>query len=191
MRTGRFLALAAAVVGGAAAGWLVLSHRSAYSDAPTQPSLAIPVTAGVARAEDVPVYAQGVGTVQAINTVNVKSRVDGNIMQAYFTPGQEVQQNERLFLIDPRPYQATLNQAKANAAKDEAQLAGAQRDLERYGRLVGSGFQTRQSFEDQQAMVANCRRRGGRPGGGRSGATQPRLHHDPRADRRAHRRAAG
>jgi multidrug efflux system membrane fusion protein len=64
-----------------------------------------------------------------------------------------VQQNERLFLIDPRPYQATLDQANANLAKDNAQLSGAERDLARYGRLVGSGFQTRQSYEDQQAMV--------------------------------------
>jgi membrane fusion protein, multidrug efflux system len=116
--------------------------------------MAIPVTSGVALAQDVPIYVQGVGTIHAINTVNVKSRVDGEIMQAFFTPGQEVEQNDRLFLIDPRPYQAALDQAKANEAKDTAQLIGAQRDLDRYGKLVGSGFQTRQSFEDQQATVA-------------------------------------
>jgi multidrug efflux system membrane fusion protein len=131
-----------------------MGHRSARSDAPPPPSLAISVAADVAKAEDVPVFAEGIGTVQAINTVNVKSRVDGEVMLAYFTPGQEVQRNDGLFLIDPRPYQAALNQAKANAAKDEAQLAGAQRNLERYGKLVGSGFQTRQSFDDQQATVA-------------------------------------
>ena len=84
-------------------------------------------------------------------------------MQAFFTQGQEVQQNAPLFLIDPRPYQATLDQAKANAAKDTAQLQGAQRDLARYGKLVGTGFQTRQSFEDQQATVGQLQA----PGAGR------------------------
>jgi membrane fusion protein, multidrug efflux system len=135
------------------AGWLALGRDTAHSAAPP-PNPEIPVTAGTARAQDVPIYVQGIGTVQAINTVNVKSRVDGAIMQAFFTQGQEVQQNAPLFQIDPRPYQAALDQAKANAAKDQAQLLGAQRDLERYGKLVGSGFQTRQSFEDQQATVA-------------------------------------
>ena len=154
MRMRRFVAVAAVAVGASAAGWVLMGHRSARSDAPPPPSLAIPVAADVAKAEDVPVFAEGIGTVQAINTVNVKSRVDGEIMLAYFTPGQEVQRNDGLFLIDPRPYQAALNQAKANVAKDEAQLAGAQRNLERYGKLVGSGFQTRQSFDDQQATVA-------------------------------------
>ena len=128
MRMRRFVAVAAVAVGASAAGWVLMGHRSARSDAPPPPSLAIPVAADVAKAEDVPVFAEGIGTVQAINTVNVKSRVDGEIMLAYFTPGQEVQRNDGLFLIDPRPYQAALNQAKANVAKDEAQLAGAQRE---------------------------------------------------------------
>jgi len=153
MRTGRVAAVATVAICVGAVGWLLRGHDTAHS-ATTPPDTAIPVTSGVALAKDVPVYIQGVGVVQAINTVNVKSRVDGEIMRAFFTPGQEVEHNDTLFLIDPRPYQAALDQAKANEIKDSAELAGAQRDLERYGKLVGSGFQTRQSFEDQQATVA-------------------------------------
>jgi len=92
--------------------------------------------------------------VRPINTVNVKSRVDGTIVAVFFKQGQEVRQGDPLFLIDPRPYQATLDQANANEAKDAAQLEGARRDMERYGKLVTSGFQSRQSYEDQQATVA-------------------------------------
>jgi membrane fusion protein, multidrug efflux system len=153
MQTGYIAAGAAVLIVGGLGGWLVFGHETARSAAPpTNP--AIPVTADVARAEDVPVYVQGVGTVQAINTVNVKSRVDGEIVAVYFNQGQEVKQGDKLFLIDPRPYQAALDQAKANEAKDTAQLQGAQRDMDRYGKLVPSGFQSRQSYEDQQATVA-------------------------------------
>ena len=153
MPTGRVAATVVIVIAVGAAGWLLRDHDAAHSAAPP-PDPAIPVTAGTAQAQDVPVFVQGIGTVQAVNTVNVRSRVDGEILRAFFTEGQEVQQNDPLFLIDPRPYQAAVDQAKANAAKDRAQLQGAQRDLGRYGKLVGSGFQTRQSFDDQQAMVA-------------------------------------
>jgi multidrug efflux system membrane fusion protein len=114
----------------------------------------IPVTAGVVVAQDVPQYLQGIGTVQAFNAVAVKSRVDGAIVKVAFTEGQEVQRGDLLFQIDPAPYQAAQALAMANKEKDEAQLVTAQADLVRYGRLVGSGFQTRQSFEQQQGMVA-------------------------------------
>jgi membrane fusion protein, multidrug efflux system len=154
MRTGRIVAVATVLIAAGLGSWFVLGRETARSDAPPPPSPAIPVTAGIAQARDVPLYVRGVGTVQAINTVSVKSRVDGEIMQAFFTQGQEANQGDKLFLIDPRPYQAALDQARANATKDEAQLIGAQRDLARYGKLVSSGFQTRQSFEDQQATVA-------------------------------------
>jgi multidrug efflux system membrane fusion protein len=114
----------------------------------------VPVTAGVVAAQDVPQYLQGIGTVQAYNAVAVKSRVDGAIVKVAFTEGQEIQKGDLLFQIDPAPYQAALALASANKEKDEAQLATAQADLVRYGKLVGSGFQTRQSFEQQQGQVA-------------------------------------
>jgi membrane fusion protein, multidrug efflux system len=114
----------------------------------------IPVTAGVVTAQDVPQFLEGIGTVQAFNTVTVKTQVDGAIVKVAFVEGQEVRQNDLLIQIDPRPYEAALALAMATKEKDSAQLATAQADLVRYGRLVGPGFQTRQSFEDQQGLVA-------------------------------------
>jgi multidrug efflux system membrane fusion protein len=114
----------------------------------------IPVTAGTVLAEDVPVLLRGIGTVQAYNMVAVKSRVDGQIVKIEFKEGQEVKAGDPLMQIDPRPYQATLQQALAAKQKDEAQLVTAQADLERYGQLVGSGHQTRQSYDQQKGLVA-------------------------------------
>jgi membrane fusion protein, multidrug efflux system len=115
---------------------------------------AIPVTAGTVASEDVPAFLHGIGTVQAYNMVSVKSRVDGQIIKISFKEGQDVKVGDPLIQIDPRPYQAALQQALAAKQKDEAQLATAQGDLERYGQLVGSGHQTRQSYENQKGLVA-------------------------------------
>jgi multidrug efflux system membrane fusion protein len=113
----------------------------------------IPVTAGVAETGDVPVYVEGLGTVQAFNTVSVKTRVDGQITKVLFKEGQEVKAGDPLFQIDPRPFEAALQQAQANKQKDEAQLKSAQLDLERYEKLLPSGFQTRQSYDQQKGTV--------------------------------------
>jgi membrane fusion protein, multidrug efflux system len=114
----------------------------------------VPVTAGVVTARDVPRILRGIGTVQAFNTVTVTPQVDGTIVKVAFTEGQEVKTGDLLYQIDPRPYQAALDLAKAARAKDEAQLVTARGDLVRYGKLVGSGYQTRQSFDAQQGQVA-------------------------------------
>ena len=114
---------------------------------------AIPVTAGTVTAQDVPVFLQGIGTVQAYNSVAVKSRVDGQIVKVNFKEGDEVKEGEPLFEIDPRPFQAALEQAQAAKQKDEAQLAGAKLDLARYEKLLGTGYQTRQSYDNQTALV--------------------------------------
>jgi membrane fusion protein, multidrug efflux system len=117
------------------------------------PAPGIPVTAGTVVAADVPVFLHGIGTVQAYNMVAVKSRVDGQIVKVDFKEGQEVKEGDPLFQIDPRPYQAALEQAQAAMQKDQAQLAGAKLDLERYSKLLGTGYQTRQSFDQQTALV--------------------------------------
>jgi multidrug efflux system membrane fusion protein len=113
----------------------------------------VPVTAGTVAAQDVPVFLHGIGTVQAYNMVAVKSRVDGQIVKVDFKEGQDIKTGDPLFQIDPRPYQAALEQAQAAKQKDEAQLSGAQLDLDRYEKLIGSGWQTRQSYDQQKATV--------------------------------------
>jgi membrane fusion protein, multidrug efflux system len=113
----------------------------------------IPVTAGVVEQRDMPVYVRGIGTVQAFKTVAIKTRVDGQIVKIAFEEGQDVKKGDPLFQIDPRPFQALLEQAQAAKQRDEAQLVGAKLDLERYGKLIGSGFQSRQSLDQQQATV--------------------------------------
>jgi membrane fusion protein, multidrug efflux system len=127
-----------------------LSSRPAPANA-TPPE--IPVTEATAETKTIPVYVKGLGTVQGYNTVNVRSQVSGQITKVFFREGQEVKAGDPLFQIDPRPFQAALNQALANKAKDEAQLQGAQLDLERYRKLLAPGFQSRQSFDQQTATV--------------------------------------
>lgn len=114
----------------------------------------IPVTATTVTTQDVPEVLHGIGTVQAFNMVTVKTRVDGPIVKVAFTEGQEVKQGDLLFQIDPRPYQASLEQAQAAKERDQAQLVTARMDLDRYAHLVGSGFQTRQSYDQQKGLVA-------------------------------------
>jgi multidrug efflux system membrane fusion protein len=94
----------------------------------------------------------GLGTVQGFNTVQVRSRVDGEIDKIAFREGQTVQQGDLLAEIDPRPYQATLDQAKAKKQQDEANLANANLDLQRYTKL--GEFATRQQLDTQRSTVA-------------------------------------
>jgi multidrug efflux system membrane fusion protein len=93
---------------------------------------AVSVVAGMAEVKDVPVYLTGLGTVQAFNTVTVNTRVDGELDKVDFTEGQDVKAGDVLAQIDPRPFQAALDLAKATKAKDMAQLANAKVDLQRY-----------------------------------------------------------
>ena len=100
-----------AVIIAAIGGGYLIDHLTAKKAPP--PQAVIPVTPGAVTVKDVPVYVRGLGTVQAFNTVQIKSRVDGNITQVQFTEGQEVKQGDPLFQIDPRPFQAMLEQAQA------------------------------------------------------------------------------
>jgi multidrug efflux system membrane fusion protein len=113
---------------------------------------AVPVKTAAVEKADFPVYLTGLGTVQGFNTVTVRTRIDGQIDKIAFKEGQQVQQGDVLVHIDPRPYQAALDQAKAKKAQDEASLANANLDLQRYTKL--GEFATRQQTDTQRSTVA-------------------------------------
>jgi multidrug efflux system membrane fusion protein len=133
------------------AAWYWLAHRPpAAPKAP--PAIAVNV-ASVARA-DVPVYLEGLGTVQAFYTVTVTARVDGRIDRVAFREGQDVKKGALLVQIDPRPYQAALGVAIAARDKDRAQLENARRDLERYELLAPEDLASKQTVDTQRALIA-------------------------------------
>jgi multidrug efflux system membrane fusion protein len=103
--------------------------------------------------EDVPIYLTGIGTVQAFNTVNVQSRIDGEIISINFSEGQDVKRGDVLATIDPRPLQAQLEQQIAMRQKSQALLDGALLDMRRYEMLVQKDFATRQQVDQQHALV--------------------------------------
>src|SRR6202047_3298799 len=112
---------------------------------------AVPVTIAPVVKADFPVYLTGLGTVQGFNTVVVRTRVHGQIDQIAFKEGQLVKQGDLLAQIDPRPFQAALNQAKAKKEQDEANLANVNLDLQRFTKL--GQFATRQQLDTQRSMV--------------------------------------
>ena len=114
----------------------------------------IPVVASTVKRADVPISLAGFGTVQAFNSVLVKSRVDGQIVKINFSEGQEIKAGEVLVEIDPAPFEAALAQAQANKLKDEAQLHNARLDFERASRLAATGSGSKQQYDTSQALVA-------------------------------------
>jgi multidrug efflux system membrane fusion protein len=126
--------------------------RSQTAERASPRQQAVPVSVVPVQQVDFPVYLTGLGTVQGFNTVQVRSRVDGQIDKIAFTEGQIVKQGELLASIDPRPYQATLDQAKAKKAQDEASLANANLELQRSTKL--GEFATAQRIDTQRSTVA-------------------------------------
>ncbi len=145
------LGLAALVGGYAAFSWFSSSKPVAKAAAPQRP---VPVLAAKAAAQDVPVFLRGLGTVTAFNTVSLRSRVEGNITAVNFKEGQYVHQGDLLIQLDARPYQAALDQAKANLARDQALLSNAKVDLTRYSNLLKRNFTPEQQVATQQTTVA-------------------------------------
>ncbi len=115
---------------------------------------AIPVLTAVARAADVPVYIEGVGTGKALQSVLVRSQADGTLLKLGFIEGQDVKAGDLIAQIDPRLYQATLDQNIAKKASDEALLANAKLDFDRYTKLALTKAATTQQLDTQKALVA-------------------------------------
>jgi membrane fusion protein, multidrug efflux system len=114
---------------------------------------AVPVSIATAARQDVPIYLTGLGAVQALFTVAIHAQVDGKLQDVFFKEGQRVKKGDVLAKIDPRLYQAALDQAKARKAQDEAALVAAEKDLERSKTLVQKHFETEQNVDQQQAKV--------------------------------------
>src|SRR5438270_97974 len=114
---------------------------------------AVPVAVAPVVARDVPVYLDGLGNVNALNTVTVKTRIDGQLLRFDFQEGQIVNAGQEIAVIDPAPSEAQLAQAEANRFKDEATLQNAQHDLERYADLYKAGVVSQQQYNTQQSSV--------------------------------------
>jgi membrane fusion protein, multidrug efflux system len=153
MKTMAIGALAALAVAG---GGLGAAHRwtVAHAAAQTPAVPTVPVVAGEVMRHDVPIFLRGVGTVIAYNTVVVRSQIQGQLTRIAFTEGQPVHAGDLLAEIDPRPFQAQLDQVTATRDRDRAQLVNAQANLKRYTDLGAKGWASQQLVDTQQAQVA-------------------------------------
>jgi multidrug efflux system membrane fusion protein len=143
----------------AAVGWAIFGRgqdplKKGFAGKKGDANTPVSVVAATAQVADVPVYLDGVGTTKALNTANVTSLVDGTLLSVDYSEGQEVKEGDVLARVDPTTYQAQLDQAVAKKALDEAQLANARKDLERYVSLVKTNAVTKQQEDTQRATVA-------------------------------------
>ena len=156
MRLNRSVILVGLLFIAAAGGAITFRHgwpskNAAEAEAAPPPA---PVVAGTVAQHDVPIYLNGVGTVIAYNTDVVRAQIQGQIISINFTEGQQVHAGDLLAQIDPRPYQAQIEQFTANRDRDQAQLANAQANLNRYTPLEQKGFATSQLLDTQKAQVS-------------------------------------
>ena len=153
LRSSLFAGIVIVVVAvGGYAGW---HYRWSHNpSAMTLAAAVVPVAIATAQQRDVPIYLTGLGTVKAFNTVTIRTQVDGQLVRVAFIEGQEVKTGDLLAQIDPRTYQAALDQAIARKVQDEANLANAKLNLQRYSALALEDFATRQQLDTQRALVA-------------------------------------
>src|SRR6202162_4726442 len=149
MVTSFALAVCASLSGCSSSSSSDAKQQKAQAAAPRSVSVAV----ATVQKQDVPVYLTGLGSVTAFNTANIKSRVDGQIMQVNFKEGQNVKQGDLLIVIDPRPYQVQLEQMQAQLFKDQATLRDARLNLERFTTLIPSGSIAQQQVDTQKSLV--------------------------------------
>ena len=140
-------------------GGLAVTHKGPFERPAPPPAAAapVPVVAGAVAQHDVPIYLTGVGTVIAFNTVVVHSQIQGQIVSINFTEGQTVHIGDLLAQIDPRPYQAQIDQVTATRDRDQAQLANAQANLGRYTQLVKKGGPPHNWWRPRRRKSRSCR----------------------------------
>src|ERR1700684_3416223 len=142
------------IVALAAGGLLYFTHIYPLEKVEAKPTVpTVPIVAGTVTQHDVPIYLSGVGTVIAYNTDIVRAQIQGQIISINFTEGQTVHAGDLLAQIDPRPYQALIDQYVGNLQRDQAQLINAQANLTRYTQLGDKGWATPQLIETQKAQV--------------------------------------
>lgn len=145
----------AAILAGAGLWFFGTDRKPAVAAAPVP--AAVPVVAASVTGKDVPIYLRGIGTVIAYNTDVVRSQIQGQIVSIAFTEGQTVKAGDLLAQIDPRPYEAQIEQLTANRDRDQAQLTNAEANLSRYNQLGDKGYATPQLIETQTAQVAQLK----------------------------------
>jgi len=143
------------ILGGAGFWFLGIDRKAAVTATPLPAP--VPVVAATVTGKDVPIYLRGIGTVIAYNTDVVRSQIQGQIVKIAFTEGQTVKAGDLLAQIDPRPYEAQIEQLTANRDRDQAQLANAEANLSRYNQLGDKGYATPQLIETQTAQVAQLK----------------------------------
>jgi multidrug efflux system membrane fusion protein len=152
----RKIATSVSVLAAIIAGGLLYSAHAGFFQkakaAPAPPAPA-PVVASIVTQHDVPIYLTGVGTVIAYNTDIVRAQIQGQIISINFTEGQSVHAGDLLAQIDPRPYQALIDQYTGNLQRDQAQLVNAEANQKRYTQLGDKGWATPQLVETQNAQV--------------------------------------
>jgi membrane fusion protein, multidrug efflux system len=156
-RTNKLLTIIALLAVAAAGGAVVVTRTSVFStpapQAPAAPPPPVGVVAAPVKSGNVPIYLRGVGTVIAYNNVLIRSMITGPLVKISFHQGQQVKKGDVLAVIDPRPYQAELDQAIANRDRDQAHLKNAKIDLNRYTELAKEQSIAVQLAESQKAIV--------------------------------------
>jgi multidrug efflux system membrane fusion protein len=157
MRRLIWLLVLALIAGGAGYWWVAVRKPAQDAQAQARRALAnlpVPVVVAPVQRRDVPIFLEGLGTVQASATVTVHSQVDGKLIEVDFKEGQDVKAGDVLARIDPRSYQAALDQAVAKKAQDVASLANARLDVARYGKLAAQAYTSAQQYDTARSQVA-------------------------------------